>query len=86
MDKSKCLTIAVLLGALSNLASIDATRTSADDVEYKTIETTSGAIRGQVATTLFAHQRYYSFRGIPYAESPLGPLRFKVNWSIFNIV
>uniref|UniRef100_A0A0K8VHK1 Carboxylic ester hydrolase n=1 Tax=Bactrocera latifrons TaxID=174628 RepID=A0A0K8VHK1_BACLA len=36
-----------------------------------------GAVLGSVAETLWTKQKFYSFRGIPYAESPSGELRFK---------
>lgn len=48
-----------------------------DDIEYTLVETANGVVRGKVATTLFKQKRYYSFRGIPFAQPPLGPLRFK---------
>lgn len=54
--------------------------------EYKLIETTHGVIRGKVATTLFKQRKYYSFRGIPYARSPVGPLRFKVIIAVRRII
>ena len=38
-----------------------------------------GAVLGSVAETLWTKQTFYSFRGIPYAESPSGELRFKVS-------
>ncbi|XP_047108818.1 esterase FE4-like [Schistocerca piceifrons] len=43
---------------------------------YVTVQTESGALRGAVRDTM-AGTRYYSFRGIPYAEPPLGDLRFQ---------
>lgn len=47
--------------------------------EYKIIETNDGSIRGVRKITFWKHVDYYSFKGIPYAEKPIGPLRFKVN-------
>lgn len=46
--------------------------------EFKLIETSHGVIRGKLEITLFKQRRYFSFRGIPYARPPVGPLRFKV--------
>nr|AHJ81321.1 carboxylesterase [Locusta migratoria] len=43
---------------------------------YVTVQTEAGTLRGAVRDTL-AGTRYYSFRGIPYAEPPLGELRFQ---------
>lgn len=38
-----------------------------------------GLIQGNYDTTLWSHQLFMSFRGIPFAESPRGPLRFKAS-------
>lgn len=45
---------------------------------YKTVQTHHGAIRGVQKYTLFRNVSYYSFVGVPYAEKPIGNLRFKV--------
>lgn len=67
------------------VVSLCSIHTGASD-EYKLIETTHGVIRGKVATTLFKQRKYYSFRGIPYARSPVGPLRFKVIIAVRRII
>ncbi|XP_037933074.1 glutactin-like [Teleopsis dalmanni] len=36
-----------------------------------------GSVLGDFDTTLWTNQKYMQFRGIPYAESPRGKLRFK---------
>lgn len=46
--------------------------------EFKVIETSDGAVRGVNHTTWWKKVDYYSFKGIPYAEKPIGKLRFKV--------
>lgn len=46
--------------------------------EYVIVETTTGRVRGITAITLFDENPYASFKGIPYAEPPIGRLRFKV--------
>lgn len=43
-----------------------------------TVTTTIGSFRGRLALTMFDQRRYYAFKGMPYAEPPLGELRFKV--------
>lgn len=53
---------------------------SADDKKaYKIVETENGSIRGIRMNTLLQKRDYFSFRGIRYAEPPVGELRFKVN-------
>lgn len=51
--------------------------------KYKIVETDKGPIRGVRNFTLLNGMPFYSFRGIPYAKSPTGELRFKVNNYIF---
>lgn len=46
--------------------------------ETKIIYTDCGLVKGRLEYTLWGNQSYYAFRGIPYAEPPLGDLRFKV--------
>ena len=43
------------------------------------IKTNDGLVKGEKLTSLFAKNNYYAFRGIPYAEPPVGELRFLVN-------
>lgn len=51
-----------------------------------TIKIQEGSIRGKLNETLFDKSPYYSFRGIPFAEPPIGDLRFKVIKNSLNIV
>lgn len=46
--------------------------------EFRVIDTSDGAVRGVKNTTWWKNVDYYSFKGIPYAEKPIGRLRFKV--------
>ena len=46
-----------------------------EDKETKIIQTGSGPIRGKVV--LKNEKEYYEFRGIPFAQPPVGKLRFK---------
>lgn len=46
--------------------------------KHKIVKTSNGQIRGILNTTLLNAIPFYSFKGIPYAKKPLGPLRFKV--------
>lgn len=47
--------------------------------KYRVVETKFGAVRGILEQTLIAKKYFYSFKGIPYAKSPTGQLRFKVS-------
>lgn len=48
--------------------------------KHKVIETNNGKVRGVRKTTLIQKLDFYSFKGIPYAKSPTGELRFKVKF------
>ena len=48
-----------------------------------TVNTVNGQVRGHREYTLFDHKLFYSFKGIPYAQPPVGSLRFKVGFEIF---
>ncbi|KAH0819979.1 hypothetical protein GEV33_002811 [Tenebrio molitor] len=49
------------------------------------VQTTNGQVQGRESSTIELGQSFYSFRGIPFAEAPIGELRFeppvpKSNW------
>lgn len=46
--------------------------------EKVTIKTSAGRVIGYKLNTPFDYE-YYNFIGIPYAQPPIGPLRFKVD-------
>lgn len=45
------------------------------------VRTKNGRVRG-VADTSFSGRPYHSFHAIPFAQPPLGDLRFTVSYSI----
>lgn len=45
--------------------------------KYKIAKTKDGLVRGQLKKTALNGRSYYSYRGIPFAETPVGDLRFK---------
>lgn len=49
-----------------------------DDEKHWTVETKLGHIRGIRKTSILNNIDFYAFKGIPYAKSPTGELRFKV--------
>ena len=42
------------------------------------VKVQQGWLSGEVVETVTGDGKYYSFKGIPYAEPPVGKLRFKV--------
>lgn len=48
---------------------------------YKTVVTENGAVRGRLELSFLHKMPFYSFKGIPYAQPPVGELRFKVNYN-----
>lgn len=44
------------------------------------VQTSSGPIRGHLKTTYRNKVKFYSYRGIPYAQSPVDDLRFRVSF------
>lgn len=45
-------------------------------LNFVTVNTRSGPIRGRILNTMYENRRYYSFQGIPYAQPPIDRLRF----------
>ncbi|CAB0040636.1 unnamed protein product [Trichogramma brassicae] len=65
-------------------ASLTATGAILALAEYTSIiRTTGGPLRGEILRTARKSQEFASFKGIPYAEPPLGHLRFKVRCVIY---
>lgn len=46
------------------------------------VDTKSGKIEGKEINSIIKNKKYYSFFGIPYAEAPVGKLRFMVSSKI----
>ena len=42
------------------------------------IQTENGKVRGTKMLTAMEEIEYYAFKGIPFAQPPIGNLRFKV--------
>lgn len=55
--------------------------TSAGKMNYPVINSTAGQLIGNIQQS-YEGVDYYSFKGIPYARPPIGPLRFQVNFSV----
>ena len=70
----------LLLIILVNVFCYFSTSVFAFDAEVDVVvHTNNGPVHGLPLNTLFENKPYIAFRGIPYAEPPLGDLRFKVN-------
>ena len=77
-----CLVLAsILLSVLS--ARSDTNDNVLKDEVTVIVNTANGQVRGHKAYTLFDEKIFYTFKGIPYAEPPVGSLRFKVGFYVF---
>lgn len=54
------------------------------EMEFSTIQTENGAIRGKLDHTLFNQKPFFAYKGIPYAKPPIDNLRFKVFLLLFR--
>ena len=63
--------LAFLVASLSNLSDCRSPK-------YSVVNTADGTVRGKLDTTLFDKKEYYAFKGIPFAQPPVGNLRFMV--------
>lgn len=46
--------------------------------DYLLVDTASGPVRGVEEKTFLSNKAYLSYRGIKYAQPPIGELRFRV--------
>ena len=65
---------------------LSSTIITSDSAFTPIINIENGPIRGEILNTVRHSVMYSSFKGIPYAESPEGYLRFKVQDSFFFFV
>lgn len=68
----------ILLSVIISLILFPTRTSNPKDIVYKNVETKNGAVRGFLDKTLIKEKPFFSFRGIPFAEPPIGELRFKV--------
>lgn len=45
------------------------------------VKTVDGLLRGKIAQSVRGGS-YFSFQGVPYAQPPVGPLRFQVSLNL----
>lgn len=67
-----------MLRDLSLLLLIAVCLVNSDDAENPTVSISLGQVKGSTTESRLG-KRIYSFRGLRYAEGPIGPLRFKVS-------
>ncbi|XP_067648579.1 glutactin [Eurosta solidaginis] len=74
------LLIGVIIAVVASATIIVALTISKSTITKDSIEVYipgQGAVLGRIDETSWRQQKFFSFRGIPYAESPKGNLRFK---------
>lgn len=69
--------VSIAYTILMILKSMDKNQSEPDS--FKMVTTENGAVRGRLELSFLQKVPYYSFKGIPYAQPPVGELRFKVN-------
>lgn len=82
---NKCKYGFLLLHLLFAIQLVDANRDQQNNEgEFVTV-TLSGChrIRGRTQQTIYANRTFVAFKGIPYAEPPVGQLRFKVSICVY---
>lgn len=52
---------------------------SSVNTTFSITNTSKGQVRGRRAFSIYDRVPYYAFRGIPYAQPPVGELRFQVS-------
>lgn len=52
--------------------------------DFSVVDTLHGTLRGRKVFTVLNQKPYFTFRGIPYAQPPVGELRFRVNIIVDN--
>lgn len=80
MHVRKLLSILLNLLGLCVVALLVYKLTAHTDDKYRIVKTKFGEVRGIRKTSLLKKAAFYSFKGIPYAKSPTGKLRFKVSF------
>lgn len=76
LNRAPCLILLIFL-------SINAVFSTDDHVEVKLKQ---GSVLGKVETTFLNKETYYKFQSIPYAQPPVGSLRFQVSPLIYNFI
>ena len=54
--------------------------------ETKIVQTKNGKVQGKKLVTILEQNEYYAFKGIPFAQPPIGNLRFKVKLITFHVM
>lgn len=67
---------AIVIIAMVLVVKIDATIDETS--EFKIVNTENGRVRGYTSKTLLKQKEIVSFTGIPFAQPPVGLLRFEV--------
>lgn len=69
------------------LHSVFVDKSCSQDMEGGTVvQVSQGKLMGLKLKSVYQRTPYYSFQGIPFAEPPVGELRFMVGRQIFTVV
>ena len=67
----------IILCLILSIIAINIASAIQNSGKFQVISIESGQVRGQKLRTLIENREYYAFRGIPFAQTPIGNLRFK---------
>lgn len=74
---SICIFLVVLLVLALILCALQKRSSPPTNAIQRIVSTHAGLVRGYAAKTHFQRQDYFAYRGIPYAQPPIGELRFQ---------
>lgn len=79
--------LVILINVLSVFsARIGSQSANSEVIKHVIVQTTTGLVQGELGGVTPKFRRtWYRFRGIPFAEPPVGSLRFEVSLGVFDM-